>query len=108
MRGILALQEQTELTTKSLVAVSWRRGESHKWMLHIVDGILTKAYRCQQVPDTGEATMPDIVKQLHGSAQEYRAASRAALGRASRLHGLQMHQQRIAALIGQPRTAAAP
>lgn len=52
--------------------------------------------------------MPDIVKQLHGSAQEYRAASRAALGRASRLHGLQMHQQRIAALIGQPRTAAAP
>jgi len=52
--------------------------------------------------------MPGIVKQLHGSAQEYRAASRAALGRAARLHGLQIHQQRIAALIGQPRTAAAP
>ena len=40
------------------------------------------------------------IKQLHRSPREYRAASRAALTRAARQHGAQMHQQRIAALIG--------
>jgi UDP:flavonoid glycosyltransferase YjiC (YdhE family) len=51
------------------------------------------------------AAMPGIVKRLHGSAQEYRAASRAALARAARLHGPHVHQQRTAALIGKPGSA---
>ena len=46
-----------------------------------------------------------LVKQLHGSPEKYRAASRAALGRATRLHAAATQQQRIAAIIGKPSEA---
>ncbi len=51
------------------------------------------------------STMAALVKQLHASPRKYRAASRAALGRAARMHGASVHEQRIAALIGRPSSA---
>jgi UDP:flavonoid glycosyltransferase YjiC (YdhE family)/glycosyltransferase involved in cell wall biosynthesis len=43
-----------------------------------------------------------LVKQLHGSPQEYKAVSRAALARAARLHSAATHQQRVAAVNCKP------
>jgi UDP:flavonoid glycosyltransferase YjiC (YdhE family) len=51
------------------------------------------------------AAMPTAIHQLHSSARQYRAASRAALTRGARLHGAQVHQQRVAALLGARPTA---
>src|SRR5712691_2424086 len=65
MRGILALREQIGFATK--IAFSYgteQRGKSQASASHLVDGILVEAYRCQQVPDTEEATMPDTVRRV--------------------------------------------
>src|SRR5262249_20308456 len=39
-------------------------GKSLEGGSHVVDYMLANAYRCQQVPDTEEATMPDTVKRV--------------------------------------------